>query len=288
MMSRAPAKAVSRRPRGTPRLEAIRISTTNRTCSGTGAGVRHLPRLPALLQPVQFVPDAVRRHRRIRDRELDGVARQVYWEVVDHCYLCDMCYMTKCPYVPPHEWNVDFPAPDAARQGGQVQTGRGRRDKLLTSTDAGRPARRHPGGGAGGQRRNRQPPAQAAGQGAGRASRRAPVPNITARPAQAPATEPPESERAGRPGRAHARQGGAVRHLLRQLQRTAGRRGPGRGVRAQRHPGAPGRKGACCGMPKLELGDLDAVAGPRRPTSRCWRADRRRAGTSSRRCRPAC
>ena len=30
-------------------------------------------------------------------------------EVVDHCYLCDMCFMTKCPYVPPHPWNVDFP-----------------------------------------------------------------------------------------------------------------------------------------------------------------------------------
>src|SRR5205823_12518421 len=26
-----------------------------------------------------------------------------------HCYLCDMCFMTKCPYVPPHPWNVDFP-----------------------------------------------------------------------------------------------------------------------------------------------------------------------------------
>ena len=32
-----------------------------------------------------------------------------YGKVVDHCYLCDMCYMTKCPYVPPHPWNVDFP-----------------------------------------------------------------------------------------------------------------------------------------------------------------------------------
>ena len=41
--------------------------------------------------------------------ELDGVPKQVYWEVVDHCYLCDMCFMTKCPYVPPHEWAVDFP-----------------------------------------------------------------------------------------------------------------------------------------------------------------------------------
>jgi glycerol-3-phosphate dehydrogenase subunit C len=41
--------------------------------------------------------------------ELNGVDRKVFWNVVDHCYLCDMCYMTKCPYVPPHPWNVDFP-----------------------------------------------------------------------------------------------------------------------------------------------------------------------------------
>jgi glycerol-3-phosphate dehydrogenase subunit C len=41
--------------------------------------------------------------------ELAAVDKQVYWEVVDHCYLCDMCFMTKCPYVPPHPWNVDFP-----------------------------------------------------------------------------------------------------------------------------------------------------------------------------------
>lgn len=41
--------------------------------------------------------------------EVDGLDKKVYWDVVDHCYLCDMCYMTKCPYVPPHAWNVDFP-----------------------------------------------------------------------------------------------------------------------------------------------------------------------------------
>jgi glycerol-3-phosphate dehydrogenase subunit C len=29
--------------------------------------------------------------------------------VIDACTLCDMCYMTKCPYVPPHEFNLDFP-----------------------------------------------------------------------------------------------------------------------------------------------------------------------------------
>ena len=41
--------------------------------------------------------------------ELHSVDKKIYWNVVDHCYLCDMCYMSKCPYVPPHEWNVDFP-----------------------------------------------------------------------------------------------------------------------------------------------------------------------------------
>ncbi|MEP7042059.1 MAG: heterodisulfide reductase-related iron-sulfur binding cluster [Dokdonella sp.] len=41
--------------------------------------------------------------------EVDGVAKADYAKVVDQCYLCDLCYQTKCPYVPPHEWNVDFP-----------------------------------------------------------------------------------------------------------------------------------------------------------------------------------
>jgi GNAT superfamily N-acetyltransferase len=41
--------------------------------------------------------------------EVASVPREARWEVVDHCYLCDMCYMSKCPYGPPHEWNVDFP-----------------------------------------------------------------------------------------------------------------------------------------------------------------------------------
>jgi glycerol-3-phosphate dehydrogenase subunit C len=41
--------------------------------------------------------------------EVDGVAKADYKKVVDACTLCDMCFMTKCPYVPPHEWAVDFP-----------------------------------------------------------------------------------------------------------------------------------------------------------------------------------
>ena len=41
--------------------------------------------------------------------ELDGVDKAQFAEVADACTLCDMCFLTKCPYVPPHEFNLDFP-----------------------------------------------------------------------------------------------------------------------------------------------------------------------------------
>lgn len=69
--------------------------------------------------------------------EVDGVDKDDYYKVVDQCYMCDLCYMTKCPYVPPHEWNVDFPhlmlRAKAQRFRGE---GASLRDKVMTSTDA--------------------------------------------------------------------------------------------------------------------------------------------------------
>lgn len=41
--------------------------------------------------------------------ELEDVANKDFKPVVDACTLCDMCFMTKCPYVPPHEFDLDFP-----------------------------------------------------------------------------------------------------------------------------------------------------------------------------------
>lgn len=68
--------------------------------------------------------------------EVDGVDKEDFWKVVDHCYLCDLCYMTKCPYVPPHEWNVDFPhLMLRAKAVKHKQQGASSRDKLLSSTD---------------------------------------------------------------------------------------------------------------------------------------------------------
>jgi Fe-S oxidoreductase len=68
--------------------------------------------------------------------ELDGVDKQAYGQVVDQCYLCDMCYMTKCPYVPPHPWNVDFPHLMLRAKAVKNRSGATRwRDKILSSTD---------------------------------------------------------------------------------------------------------------------------------------------------------
>ena len=68
--------------------------------------------------------------------EVDGVAKKDYWKVVDECYLCDLCYQVKCPYVPPHEWNIDFP--HLMLRAKTIQFKKGERKlshKLISSTD---------------------------------------------------------------------------------------------------------------------------------------------------------
>jgi glycerol-3-phosphate dehydrogenase subunit C len=68
--------------------------------------------------------------------ELDAVPSEALKPVVDACTLCDMCFMTKCPYVPPHEFNIDFPhlmlryrAAELAQSGGSFI------DKQIAETD---------------------------------------------------------------------------------------------------------------------------------------------------------
>lgn len=70
------------------------------------------------------------------DGEVHGVKKEAYWNVVDQCYLCDLCYMTKCPYTPPHPWNLDFPhlmlrAKAIKHKQGRVRGG----ETFLASTD---------------------------------------------------------------------------------------------------------------------------------------------------------
>ena len=68
--------------------------------------------------------------------EVDGVDKADYGKVVDQCFLCDLCAETKCPYLPPHEWAVDFPHLMLRAKAAEYRTNkRPWRDRLITSTD---------------------------------------------------------------------------------------------------------------------------------------------------------
>ena len=44
-----------------------------------------------------------------KNENVESLSSDQFAPVVDSCTLCDMCFMTKCPYVPPHEFDLDFP-----------------------------------------------------------------------------------------------------------------------------------------------------------------------------------
>jgi glycerol-3-phosphate dehydrogenase subunit C len=68
--------------------------------------------------------------------EVAALDRKVFWQVVDHCYLCDMCFMTKCPYVPPHPFDVDFPHLMLRAKAVRVRdTGLTLSERVLAATD---------------------------------------------------------------------------------------------------------------------------------------------------------
>ena len=95
-------------------------------CHGCRRCVSLCRSFPTLFDLVDATPDG----------EVHGVDKKAYWSVVDQCYLCDLCYMTKCPYVPPHPWNLDFPhlmlrAKAIKHKAGNV----GAAEKFLASTD---------------------------------------------------------------------------------------------------------------------------------------------------------
>ncbi|MDF1749910.1 MAG: heterodisulfide reductase-related iron-sulfur binding cluster [Alphaproteobacteria bacterium] len=68
--------------------------------------------------------------------ELDTVDSKDFKPVVDACTLCDMCFMVKCPYVPPHEFNLDFPHLMLRYRAVENKKGlRGGMEAQLTKTD---------------------------------------------------------------------------------------------------------------------------------------------------------
>jgi Fe-S oxidoreductase len=193
--------------------------------------------------------------------ELDAVPREKFQAVVDNCYLCDMCYMVKCPYVPPHPWNVDFPHLMLRAKAHEFRSGKLKhpvRDRLLSSTDRnGRlatiPIVVHAVNGAA-----KSKPLRALGEKLIALDKDAWVPRY-----------------APRPFRSHAPKSAA--HAVKDGARAPGKvaifatcyvnyNEPGIGhdlVKILDHNAIPyvlAAKEACCGMPKLEQGDLESVA----------------------------
>jgi Fe-S oxidoreductase len=193
------------------------------------------------------------------DGEVHGVAKDDYWKVVDQCYLCDLCYMTKCPYTPPHEWNLDFPhlmlrAKAIKYKRGGVKAG----EKFLASTDvhgqfAGIPIVVQTVNAV-----NRTKPARKAMDRALGVHPDAWMPELAGRrfrwsAAKSNATVVTDGQRA--PGKVaifstcyvNYNEPGIGHDLLAVLAHND-------------IPYVVVEKEKCCGMPKLELGDLDAVA----------------------------
>ncbi len=193
--------------------------------------------------------------------EVATVPQAARWEVVDHCYLCDMCYMSKCPYVPPHPWNVDFPhLMLRAKAVRHRRDGAPFRERLLSSTDvvgriAGIPVVREIVNAT-----NRSTAGRRVLESLIGVHRDAPRPEFHARSfrkgeALRAKPELEAAPAAGTTGRvalfATCYGNRNEPHIVEDL------------VAVLEHNGIPvGLTTAerCCGMPKLELGDLDAIA----------------------------
>jgi len=190
--------------------------------------------------------------------EMDGVPKEKYREVVDRCYLCDVCFMTKCPYVPPHPWNLDFPHLMLRAKAVQFRKGGTRfRDRLLTSTDAIGKLAAIPVVAQVVNAANKNSAARSVMQKA------LGVHKDRVLPPFAPGKFRSKARPAGGfPARAGERTPGKVA-VFSTCYINYNEPGIGQDLlRVLEHNEIPAvlvDKEACCGMPKLELGDLDAV-----------------------------
>ena len=191
--------------------------------------------------------------------EVDGVAKEDYGKVVEQCYLCDLCYMTKCPYVPPHDWSLDFPhlmlrAKAVAFQKGETKL----RDKVLTSTDAMGGLIANPVIAPAVNAVNKLKPVRKALQSVAGIHAEAWLPEY--------ASQTLRRRLKGLPAQAVGEPAGRTKGkvaLFATCYMNANEPGPGEDLVAVfRHNGIPvvlPPQEKCCGMPKLELGDLEAV-----------------------------
>jgi Fe-S oxidoreductase len=198
--------------------------------------------------------------------EVDGVAKADFHKVVDQCYLCDVCYMTKCPYVPPHPWNLDFPHLMLQHKAIHFKKGipTAFRDRTLSNTALNGKLASIPVVAQTVNALAKVKPARALGEALLGVHKTAWLPKYSAKPFE--------------PNHAASRT-----HSVKDGERTSGKvaiystcyvnwNEPGVGhdlIKVLEHNEIPFvvvEKQACCGMPKLELGDLESVEGLVRQT----------------------
>ena len=192
--------------------------------------------------------------------EVDGVAKEDYGKVVEQCYLCDLCAETKCPYLPPHEWNVDFPHLMLRAKAARFKECKPRwRDRLITSTSPVFKVASTPGVAQTANAAAKVPFLRAIGQSAFGIHKEAPLPRFQTRTASKRIAAESEDKTAtpgtGTTGKVAVyvtcygehNEPEVVEDLVRVLRHND--------IAVELLAGA-----TCCGMPKLELGDLDAVA----------------------------
>ena len=190
--------------------------------------------------------------------EVDGIPKADYWKVVDQCYLCDLCFMTKCPYVPPHEWNLDFPHLMLRAKAIKFKKGETTfRDKLLSSTDTLGKLATIPVAVQAVNTLNKTPAARKMMDSVLRIHKDRELPEYDSarfRSTAQPNSSFPVKDGQRAPGKVAIYSTCYVNYNE-----------PGIGhdlVKILNHNEIPSRlveKEACCGMPKLELGDLEAV-----------------------------
>jgi Fe-S oxidoreductase len=192
--------------------------------------------------------------------EVDGVAKADYWKVVDQCYMCDLCYQTKCPYVPPHEWNLDFPHVMLRAKAVQFKKGERRiSHKLLSNTKVQAAVATLPVVSNVINASNRSKPLRKVMEKVMDLHPDAHLPDFHSRTLR-------KREGGRTPLAAEAKEAGPTRGkvaLFATCYCNANTPGIGQDlIKVFEHNGIPVRltgKEECCGMPKLEQGDLDTV-----------------------------
>ena len=191
--------------------------------------------------------------------EMDGVKKDDYWKVVDQCYMCDLCYMTKCPYTPPHPWNLDFPHLMLRAKAIQHKEGTETkfRDRILSNTTANGKLASIPVVAQTVNIAAKNKTLRKVGEKVLGVHKDAWVPEYTSEPFEKnykPSESLPDIRGERTPGKVAVystcyinwNEPGVGHDLLSVLEHN-------------KIPYVVAEKQACCGMPKFELGDLEAV-----------------------------